>query len=137
MPARKEYPVPSGKVAQFLTAAIGSASRSQKEISEEIGFGKPQMMTMIKQGKTRLPLDRLPVFAKAIEVDLAVLLRLVLEEYLPNGAQPIMRALAKGSLSENERNLLTVVREASNNRDPAFDTKTLNKFKRIVTGLHA
>ena len=46
--------------------------KTQAEIAEEAGFVNPNMVTMIKQGATKLPIDRVPALAKALEVDPAL-----------------------------------------------------------------
>ncbi|NEX60150.1 helix-turn-helix domain-containing protein [Noviherbaspirillum galbum] len=69
------------KVAQFIDARIGELNKLQTQIAHEVGFNKPNMITMIKQGKTKLPLDKVGLMAKALECNPSDLLRLCLMEY--------------------------------------------------------
>ena len=56
--------------------------KSQIEIATEAGFLNPNMVSMIKNGSSKLALDRVPSFAKALDCDAAYLMRLT--ELLPN-----------------------------------------------------
>ena len=54
--------------------------KSQLEIASEAGFANPNMVAMIKNGSTKLALDRVPSMARALDCDPAYLLRLTLEQ---------------------------------------------------------
>ena len=43
--------------------------KSQIETATEAGYVNPNMLAMIKNGLTKLPLDRVPSVAKALECD--------------------------------------------------------------------
>ncbi len=74
----------TSRVAQYIAAAIDRCGKSQLQISEEAGFSKANVITMIKQGKTKLPLDRIEGFSQALGVDPYELLDLVMSEYFPD-----------------------------------------------------
>lgn len=71
------------KVARYIAAAIERSGKLQVDISRAAGFDKPNVVTMIKQGKTKLPLERVGVMAQALGVDRFELLDLVMGEYHP------------------------------------------------------
>ena len=54
--------------------------KTQAEIASEAGFANANMMTFLKTGKNKVPLDRVPSLAKALEVDPAYLMRLALDQ---------------------------------------------------------
>lgn len=54
--------------------------KTQAEIAEEAGFVNPNVISMIKNGSTKLPIDRVPASAKALDCDPSLLLRLALEQ---------------------------------------------------------
>ena len=56
-------------LAQYISAQIDLSCKSQIEIAAESGFAKPNMITMIKQGKTPLPMQRLWALATSLEID--------------------------------------------------------------------
>jgi hypothetical protein len=43
--------------------------KSQLQIASEAGFPNPNMVTMIKNGSSKLALDRVPSMARALECD--------------------------------------------------------------------
>ena len=70
-------------VAQYLTEAIARSSKSQVQIAKEAGFAKSNIITMLKQGITRIPFRRIPLLAEAVEVPPKLLLHMCLAEYKP------------------------------------------------------
>lgn len=60
--------------------------KSQAEIAAQAGYVNPNMVTMIKQGTSKVALDRVPALAKALECDPAYLMRLALEHPSCHGA---------------------------------------------------
>lgn len=89
--ARAGFPFANSKVAVFMTKAIDAISykKSQREIALEVGYEKPNIVSMMKRGETRVPLDKIPAFAEALEVDPAHLFRLALEQYWPDQEKAI------------------------------------------------
>ena len=51
-------------------------TKTQAEIAAEAGFTNVNMLSMIKTGATRLPIDRVPALAAALDVDAARLFQL-------------------------------------------------------------
>jgi hypothetical protein len=71
------------KVNQLLEIALEHSKKSQKQVALECGFAKPNIMTMLKQGQTRIPLTRIPALAGALELDARDLMEACLNEYHP------------------------------------------------------
>lgn len=97
-------------VAQFLTYHIERNYRTQREIALDIGYTKPNIITMFKQGLTRLPLDKIGIVAKVLEIDPGELFFRVLEEYMPetlDALKPILKVL---ELSDEEVELIEFYR---------------------------
>ena len=70
-------------VAVLVTEQIRFIGKKQLEIAEEAGFDNANVITMIKQGRTKLPLGKVGSMAKALELDPTYLLKLCIEEYQP------------------------------------------------------
>lgn len=70
-------------VASFLKDAIESSKKTQKEIALEAGFLKPNIITMIKQGLTKMPITKVKPMAEALNMDPMILLEKCFEEYQP------------------------------------------------------
>lgn len=100
-------------VAEYINTQLQLCGKPQKKIAEEAGFGKPNIITMIKQGKTNLPIDRIGRFAKALEIDAIHLLKMCLQEYHPENWEEIESIFGQPVLTENELGLLEVIREAN------------------------
>lgn len=74
----------TSRVAAFVSERIRVTGKKQVDIAEEAGFEQPNVITMIKQGKTKLPLAKVGTMAKALEADPVYLLKLCVEEYQPD-----------------------------------------------------
>lgn len=71
------------RIAQFVSRRIYelSSRRSQSEIATAAGLASANFLSMIKDGKAKLPMDRVIGLADALEVDPAELARLALEQH--------------------------------------------------------
>lgn len=74
---------PRSVVAEFIAARIQHVGKTQKEIAREAGFGRPNVLTMIKRGQTKVPLARVGALARALETDPLLLMKMCLAEYQP------------------------------------------------------
>ncbi len=92
--------------------------RSQAEIAEQAGFVNANMVTMIKNGSTKLPLDRVPALAKALESDPALLLRLALEQSEGKTAATAIYEIIGQPITKNEMAWIVEIRVASGDTDP-------------------
>ena len=45
--------------------------KTQKEIAQDAGFVNANMLSLLKSGANKVPLDRVPALAQALEVDRA------------------------------------------------------------------
>lgn len=81
MPASKPYA--ATRLTSYLEKRVLELRpvKSQAEIAGEAGFTNPNMISMIKSGATRIPLDRVPALAESLDVDPARLLQLALEQW--------------------------------------------------------
>ena len=64
---------PKMTVAQYLTIKINESGKTQKEIATEIGYDAANVITMLKQGITKLPLNTDGPIAGQLNVDPAFL----------------------------------------------------------------
>lgn len=70
-------------VAKFIDHQISHNEKLQEKIAAECGFASSNIISMIKNGVTKLPLAKVGVMAKALDVDPTYLLRLTMTEYMP------------------------------------------------------
>lgn len=107
--------------------------KSQTEIAAEAGFVNPNMISMIKSGASKLPLDRVPSLAKALDCDAAYLMRLALEQAIgPTAANAVLEVFGT-PISDNEKGWLEEIRDASGNTDPRV-TRGTRKVLRALFG---
>lgn len=102
----------TSQVARFIARRIETTDKLQKDIALQCGFDKPNMITMVKQGRTRLPLGKVGQMAKALETDPVQLLKMCMEEYLPDTWEEIA-PLMESALTREELQLLTLLRAST------------------------
>ena len=121
--AKKPYQ--DTRLAKFVETRVLELKhkKSQAEIAEEAGFISPNMVTMIKKGATKLPIDRVPAVAKALECDPALLLRLALEQGEGATAATAIFEIIGPPVTRNELVWITEIREASGDTDPRLTSR--------------
>ncbi len=103
----------TGPIGKFLREHIDACGKTQKEIADEIGYDKPNMITMLKQEKTRVPLAKAGLLARALGADPVEFLKLLLSVYVPDTLAAITEVFDVLSLSPNERELIEAYRRAT------------------------
>lgn len=98
-------------IAEYLSRLIDSSTKKQYEIARECDFDQPNIITMIKQGKTRLPRDKVFKMARALEIDGMDLLRRMYREYYPEEWEMIERLNSQPVLTEAEIEAIFVLRQ--------------------------
>lgn len=114
------YPYEDTRLVTYLSKQIDAmaAYKSQREIAVEIGYDKPNMLSMIKTGQSRMPLEKVPALAKALNVDPAFLFRLTLEQ-IP-GFEAVVATIFKTIPSANEAIILKNLRAMTGETDPTW-----------------
>lgn len=107
-------------VADYLSQQLAVCGKSQREIATEVGYSNPNIITMFKSGATKIPLTKVGAFAKALGVDPAFMLRLVMNEYMPKTWEAIEGILGKDNLmTDQDKAVAMFVRETAG--DVPFD----------------
>lgn len=87
-------------------------------VAEALGYPRPNVIAMLRQGSMKLPISKVPALAQVLEVDPAALLRAVLREYEPAALEVIESTLGAASLlSESEVALVRFVRHQLSEHD--------------------
>ena len=105
--------------------------KNQVEIAAEAGFVSTNMLCMIKAGKTRLPLDRVPALARALSCDPRYLFRLALEQAGFETERKAVEAIFGAIVTENEVGWLAELRDASDNADPRVTSRARSAIRGI------
>lgn len=104
--------------------------KSQAEIATESGFSSVNMLAMIKSGASRMPLDRVPALAKALDVDPALLLKLAVEQQ-DSALGIAIDQIFGTTVTRNELTWLEAIREASGHSDPHLTAKAQRAIRDI------
>ncbi|EMB2321528.1 XRE family transcriptional regulator [Acinetobacter baumannii] len=123
-------------VAEFLTDLIDNSPKSQREIAEEIGFKRPNVLSMIKSGETRLPIDKIKPTALALGENPTRFLVRVLTEYMPDLIDVIESITNQTPLTPNEVNIIKVLRSTTK-EDPNLYGDTHDKFVELAKEMEA
>ena len=100
-------------VAEFIADKLAATDKTQRQVAEECGFDHPNVITMFKQGLTKLPINRIESLAKALDADPVHLLRLVMLQYMPETWETVENIMKSTVLSANELELVRAFREVT------------------------
>lgn len=103
--------------------------KKQSQVSKEAGFQHPNMLSMIKHGKSRLPLERVPALAEALEIDPALLFRIALSENWPGYERVVLRIFGD-VLTMEEREMIAFMRHVCDGKVPLLD----HRLERAIKG---
>lgn len=119
-------PYQNTSTARLITDRIRDLAhkKTQAEIASEAGFANANMITFLKNGRNKVPLDRVPSLARALEVDPAFLMRLALDQAVGATAAKAITDIFGTPATENERGWLQELRDASDNSDPRITARS-------------
>lgn len=124
----------NSKMAVYLRGQIDSlinaGIKTQKDIAKEMGYPKGNIISMFKTGEVRVPLDKIPALAKAINVDVAFLFRLAMEQYWPKRNDAIAAVFGTITTS-NQRDILAKIQELTGEEDPALTPELEAKLRKV------
>lgn len=100
-------------VAELIATQLEACGKTQTQVAEEVGFDRPNVITMIKQGKTKLPLNKIGPMARALGIDAMRLFHVTMAEYFPETWDQIEKMAEQPVLSENEVQVILALREGN------------------------
>jgi transcriptional regulator with XRE-family HTH domain len=98
--------------ANLLAKAIENSDLTQREIADRVGFRHANIISMLKSGETRVPLNRIPALAQTLGIDEREFLILAIQEYHP-GVHEVLVDILGLPLSDAELGIVTMFRMAS------------------------
>ncbi|WP_425044639.1 XRE family transcriptional regulator [Primorskyibacter sp. S87] len=107
------------------------SKKSQLQIASEAGFPNPNMVTMIKNGTSKLALDRVPSMARALECDPAYLMRLALEQAVGDTSAQAIVEIFGTPVTANELGWLQEIRDAADHSDPRITSRSRAALRAI------
>lgn len=120
-------------LADFIAKQLdiqASLGKSQKDIATEIGYERPNMISMFKTGDVKVPIDKVPALARALNVDPAFMMRLAMQQYWKDEAEAIA-AVFGTVLSKNETKIIEAIRSVTKDTDPALTPALERKLKAV------
>lgn len=124
-------------VSEYITWQIALCGKSQIDIAKEAGFEKPNVITMIKQGKTKVPLNKIGSMAKALEIDPVFFFRLCMSEYMPDLMDIIAAITNQPVITRNEFDFIEVIRSAKVSNPKLRTDAERKKLREFVDTLKA
>ncbi len=107
-------------VSALINSRINEIEKSQWEIAQECGW-LPNVVTMVKLGQMKLPLDKVGVLAKAIGINPGILFWMVLREYAPDTLEAIETEVTGLVVHPHELAVLAAYRKLAGGADAAKD----------------
>ena len=99
-------------VAHFVSASITRSGKSNILIASEAGFAHPNVLSMIKTGRTLVPMARIPALAKAMMIDPKILLDKCLAAYHPELHRVLSSSAPSLLISRGELSIIRALRHA-------------------------
>jgi hypothetical protein len=137
-PNRPGLPYANSAIAVFLDQRIDALRgvKTQREIAAAAGYDRPNIISMFKRGETKIPLEKIPALAKAVEADAAHMFRLAMEAQWPELVTTIAETFGRQMASNNEVEIfLEKWRAATGNADPAPSDQIMEAVDRMVANL--
>jgi hypothetical protein len=126
-------PYANTQLAKFIDRRILELRprKTQSLIASEAGFSQHNMLTNIKIGTSKLPLDRVPALAKALECDPAHLFMMAVEQLGGETTALTIRKIFGTVVTENETAWLEEIRDASGHSDPSLTSRSRAALRAI------
>lgn len=87
-----------------------------EQLAEELGYSRPNIISMWRTGRTRIPLEKLADLSLLLGVDLTTLLPLWLEQYAEGETATQIKAAASRMVSDDEYRFLLRLRSVTAHR---------------------
>ena len=129
----KPHPYSGSRAARFIAHRLLELrpKKSQQDIATEAGFVNPNMLSMVKSGKTKLPLDRVPSLAKAMDCDPRLLFRYALEQSGRETVRAAVEEIFGTVVTRNEVGWLEEIRDASGHTDPTLTARSRSALRKV------
>ena len=102
----------------FINQAIERVDKTHDQIAAEVGIKSSNMISMIRNGKSKLSLSKVASMAKCLEVDTKELFELTMLQHDKGEMLQLTRDLyGQNDVTENEYEILRRIREVTKNVD--------------------
>jgi transcriptional regulator with XRE-family HTH domain len=127
-----KLPYADTPLVEYLARQIeiqAKMGKSQRDIAAAVGYEKPTMISMFKRGEVKVPLDKVPALAKALNVDPAFLFRLAIQQYWKDDLA-VINEIFGDVVTKSERKLLQMWRKVTKESEDVEPNGALEKKMR-------
>ena len=127
-----KYPHAGTEIARLIRERIDAlaGTKMQREIAAEIGYEKPQALSMYKRGEAKVPLRRLPDLARALDLDLGLLFRAWFAQEWRGEEPAIAQMVSERIVTANERAAIKLLRTYLRADNPKITRDLLERLRR-------
>lgn len=108
--------------AQWLSDQQTIANVSDQELADAMGYRSANVIGMLKAGQMRVPLNKVPQLASALNISPASLLRRLLQDADPGLLHVVELCMGALCLSDGEQQLIEAIRKADPGNEPVTVT---------------
>lgn len=116
--------------AEMLTKGIEDSGLTLRDIADRLGIKHPNILIMMQQGLTRVPLNLIPALSQVLGLDQANFLLVAIEEYHKGVCEILCDTLGL-PFSDAEQGLVVMFRMANLRKQIELDAP----FRRALEGL--
>ena len=108
------------EVSEFIRKRIQELKpyKTQTEIAAEAGYDNANILSMIKNADSKLPLERVPALAKALDCDVVHLFTLAMPQYFEADVIKAFSGAMTADYTDNEKHWVAKLRSLSKGKDP-------------------
>lgn len=101
------------ELARLVTARLKDISfrKNQKEVADEVEFPNRNMLSLIKSEQSKLSLDRVPLMATALEMELETIMLPALRQYYSEEVINALRETFGSTETQTEHEILVIARK--------------------------
>lgn len=133
-PQEKVKTGPTYELAEWLNGNLSRRTdMTNDEMAEEMGYARSNIISMWRTGRSRIPLERLPDLSKMLNVSMAELLPMWIEQYAPQVRVEVGKMFNR-LVSENEFEVVQAVRDASGQTNPKPSRAQLKAVRDAFSG---
>lgn len=114
---------------------LAAQGKTARQIADEVGYKNRNMISMLKTGRAKVPLEKIPALARALDMDPGLLLRLAASEYWPSLHRTIVEIFG-AITTANERNIIQAFREVSKNSDAPITEQQKRQLSELFEKPH-
>lgn len=103
---------PKSPTARHLAEAIEFSYKTQRAIARDAGFTSANILSMMKSGESKVPINRIPKLSAALDICPEEFIETALREYHPE-LHAVLSDYYGIGLSQTERLMLDVLDEAN------------------------